>query len=328
MKDVLFSHNTAARFWINHSGFTDNSRVPRPALDDCEYGAREIKASPLFDEFARVDGEVHVLVTPGVERKPTKDLVRHVCTEELPADAVVRIAPGVLVASPELCFLQMASVMEFAELVKFGFNICAGYRIGSSRDAAELVERPPLTTRARILDVISQSHSPSPIARARRALDYVGEGSASPMETSGTMLACLPKPKGGYAKPMPLLNQRIDYSPVARRMAGVGFARCDMYWPDQAVAVEYDSDMEHTGSERIAADAMRRSALRYDGVEVLTLSKIQTMNPALFDDFMLALDKALGLPASKNPRPDPNAQAALRKLVFGRDCWPSLSPRR
>ena len=46
---------------------------------------------------------------------------------------------------------------------------------------------------------------------------------------------------------------------------------CDLYWEQAKLAIEYDSDAEHSGSERIASDAARRNALLRLGITVITV---------------------------------------------------------
>jgi hypothetical protein len=96
------------------------------------------------------------------------------------------------------------------------------------------------------------------------------------------MLLTLPYRLGGYGLPLPQLNYCITapsspsvHSEIASRKAKF---YCDLYWPSHRVDVEYDSDAHHTGSDRIAKDALRRNALSSAGIIVLTVSRLQIVN--------------------------------------------------
>ena len=83
---------------------------------------------------------------------------------------------------------------------------------------------------------------------------------------------------GGYGFSFPALNKRITLTKSARKHFSKDYYVCDMYWPDEKVAVEYDSDQHHTGSDRIASDSKRRNALATSGVRVISVTKQQLMN--------------------------------------------------
>lgn len=58
---------------------------------------------------------------------------------------------------------------------------------------------------------------------------------------------------------------------------------CDLYWPAARLAVEYDSDLAHTGSHRIARDSRRRNEIQSMGVAVVTITKAQAYSLSEFD---------------------------------------------
>lgn len=79
---------------------------------------------------------------------------------------------------------------------------------------------------------------------------------------------------GGYGIEAPLLNERVDLSERARRIAGRRYVVCDLLWPRAMLDVEYDGK-EHAEETRIAKDAMRRNALTSMGFTVITVTKWQ-----------------------------------------------------
>ncbi len=70
--------------------------------------------------------------------------------------------------------------------------------------------------------------------------------------------------------------------------------RCDLLWPDQGVAVEYDSTLCHTGAARIARDAARRNALESLGLTVVTATWRQVANVREYNRFARILAGHLG----------------------------------
>ena len=129
---------------------------------------------------------------------------------------------------------------------------------------------------------------------ALKALRFIENGSASPMETVLAILLVLPYRLGGYGFPKPLLNYRIEIPASIGKTAGKSkYYYCDLYWPDRKVDVEYDSDTYHTGSERIAQDATRRNALSSTGITVVTVSRSQVIRGSKMREFTEVLSKLL-----------------------------------
>jgi hypothetical protein len=119
--------------------------------------------------------------------------------------------------------------------------------------------------------------------QAARALRYIVDGSASPMETVLTMLLTLPPLLGGYRFPLPILNGRIVPGKSAKASSSKSYYSCDLFWPDLDLAVEYDSDHFHTGAERIASDSKRRNSLALIGIVVITVTSRQIRSIVEFE---------------------------------------------
>ena len=137
--------------------------------------------------------------------------------------------------------------------------------------------RLPLVTPGKIARFLDECPREPGVKAARRALAYVECGSASPMETATFMRLALPHRLGGLGFPKPLINHRVNLSGRDRKVAASSFYLCDLFWPDQQLAVEYDSDL-HADARKIAQDASRRNALLHKGIEVITITKGQMFN--------------------------------------------------
>lgn len=191
--------------------------------------------------------------------------------------SLVRALGNLLICSPELCFLQMASTMPFHRLVKLGYELCALYTLQPDGAAGYGRPLPPTTVRAmeRYLERCTGMHG---AATARKALRHVAVASGSPMETALAIALCLPLRLGGYGLPLPRMNYRIEARRSDQSTSDKRYYLCDLFWPEANVAIEYDSDLEHTGPARIAEDAQRRNDLTSLGITTITATRGQVMD--------------------------------------------------
>ncbi|MCL2826695.1 MAG: endonuclease domain-containing protein, partial [Eggerthellaceae bacterium] len=232
---------------------------------------------------------------------------------------------GLSVASPELCFLQMAKEMPFVELIELGFELCGLYSLPKTeredtkpgtvnKGFKELKPRTDVKRLSAFLGRISGMRGQRP---ASRAVEYILDGSASPMETKLTMLLSLPYRLGGYNLPMPELNDNIDPSKRARRSASQSSFACDLCWPEANLVAEYDSDMFHEGPRRISKDSKRRNTLIATGLQVITITKDEVYVINEFEKLAELLAVNLGVRLRYNEYPKFSAKRLeLRKALF------------
>ncbi|WP_241963736.1 hypothetical protein [Gordonibacter sp. 28C] len=135
--------------------------------------------------------------------------------------------------------------------------------------------------------------------RAARALRFVANGSASPMETNLAMALCLPRMLGGYGFELPQLNARIEVR-AGGGLMGRSYFECDLYWDGCKTAIEYDSAQFHSGTEAETRDSSRRSGLLVRDVLVITVTTDQFFDARKLDEVARALAKRMGkrLPAN------------------------------
>lgn len=95
------------------------------------------------------------------------------------------------------------------------------------------------------------------------------------MESLLSMLLCLPPSLGGFGLPRPELN-----FPIETNEGGVAMRRCDLCWPDQQFALEYDSDAFHSDASELHLDSSRRSALEKAGAHIVSVTKKQVFDRA------------------------------------------------
>jgi hypothetical protein len=257
-------------------------------------------------------------------RQPTQELRQHVYRGPTLNGYVLEFEDGLVVSSPEFCFLQMAAELPLVKLIELGFELCGTYSLPGvaepegrpSTPGKDFDSHPPLTSLKKLKAFAARMAGIRGHKRASRALRYIADNSASPMETILTMLLTLPYKLGGYGLPMPELNCRIVPVKAAKRSASKSFYSCDLFWSNIDLAVEYDSDLYHTGAERIASDSKRRNTLTSIGVLVITVTRKQIYSVVEFEKVarLIAgnMDRRLRF---KNPK-FADTHRELRKLLF------------
>lgn len=213
--------------------------------------------------------------------------------------------------SPELCLVQIARNFSFCELVKIGYELCGTYFVRSE----ELLSRNPLTTVKKLTSFVKSAPYVHGVRKVAQALPYIAENSASPMETALTMLLCLPYKYGGYGIKQPLLNCRIDTGNIVSTKS---FLVCDLFWPDNKLAIEYDSDLFHVGAERITRDSIRRAELNALGIAVITVTCGQIMNRRETEKVARLLARLTSKQLRYKEPAFSRANARLRKVVFSK----------
>jgi very-short-patch-repair endonuclease len=228
-----------------------------------------VAGEPLFD------APLDVLVRTESARRAAPGVRPHRWTAPLLPNDVYFVQPGLYVSSPELCLVQLALRLSVVGLALAGSALVSTYALCSASPYG-VVEAAPLTDLGRLSRGVSaQAGSVWGAARARDCLPFVLEGAASPVEVRLGLYFSLPRSLGGHGLPKPTLNLRYNVEGEVRRVADRSHYRGDLCWPEAGVAVEYDSDAAHTGSDRIAADTRRRNALAAMGVTVLGVTRPQ-----------------------------------------------------
>lgn len=265
--------------------------------------------------FAFLSHPVHVLVEDEALRCRAEGVFSHTVSRKELCRRVVRAADGVYVVSPEACLLQLADDLPFPNLVETGFEWCGGYA-RSTGEFCSIVQRDPLTTVAKLELFSKRVGGADGTKTLRKALRFVLDGSLSPMESVTVVLLCFPVRLGGYGLPLPVMNAVVEVPARERAFVKKSFYKCDLYWPEAKFAIEYDSNLHHTGATRIAEDASRRVDLAYLGVEVATLTQQQACDRREMDRIAHLLAKRLGK-RLRLERFDRGAQDDLRSRLLG-----------
>jgi len=285
------------------------------------------KASVLPKEkISGLSLPLDVTVSAVDSRRPTQIFRPHVFAGVMPDRCLVNIDNELLVASPEFCFFQMANEIPLVKLIELGYELCGSYSLpafgtadedfaveavesadedlvaeaadedftakAADKDTAFNVE--PLTRKKRLEAFVSQMTGKHGRKRAARALRYIADGSASPMETILAILLVLPNNLGGYGFPLPEMNRKIESKPTTSGYLGKQFYKCDLFWKGSAVAAEYDSDLYHSGFEKISDDSIRKIDLSLSGINVVTVTNKQIHSIEEFDKVARTIASKMG----------------------------------
>jgi len=210
----------------------------------------------------------------------------------------------------------MAAGRKLPEVAAIGMELCGTYAPVPEIEAG-MRSRVPLSSKELLTAYCDKAIGAPGVKIARKALSYVVDSSASPKETSLTLLLCLPGFLGGYHLPFPLLNPRIDVGKYVRGLANKGYYRCDLYWPEAKLAIEYESNSHHTGPIHIADDSKRRNAIEELGIHIVTVTWAQTRDAQELDKVAHIIARRLGKPLRNQDYDIWARRYDLRKRLLG-----------
>lgn len=266
---------------------------------------------------------LHVLIGPDTPRTRTSSIVTHPWTRDIPAAAFASAGPDFVVASPELCFLQLATTLSLEQLIHLGYELCGTY---APLPGGSLIHRDKPLTSVKKLTAFVESASEIPgRKKTLRALRYILEGTASPRETALAMMLSLPHTLGGYGLPVPVLNLRLETTQSVKSRTDRSHYRADLCWPDFRLCLEYDSASYHLSPEQQESDARRRNSLIVLGYIVMTVSPHQLTDSASFNRLAQQVAAFIGKRLRYIDPKFTRAHLALRAELFDDPPPPGLS---
>lgn len=214
----------------------------------------------------------------------------------------------------------MANVLPLPDLIRLGYELCGAYSLSERADEG-FFKRRQLVSPRKLQAFVENSAKIHGRKSALRALRHILPNSASPAETRLAMCLSLPCNLGGFGLPRPVLNHRLNLTRSEQVVAGRSFVKCDLYWENGNLGVEYDSDREHTGSDRISSDAARRGALAFANTTVITITRRQYNNLSQMTAIAKELAKLLGVQIRPRCKDYPAKQRTLRDLLYASPEW-------
>lgn len=195
----------------------------------------------------------------------------HACLHRPPTNAFIRLDDLIYVAAPPYAFIQESSRSGLVELYQMEYEICGSYsRMPFGRETRYNI--PPLATAASLRKYAQRNAEIRGAHRACKALRYAADGSASPRETQMVLSLGLPTVQGGEGLGIPIMNHEIALTPEARKLCRRRTLRCDMFWPQAKLDVEYQSRERHEGEESRISDSCRTNALLSMGYSVICVT--------------------------------------------------------
>lgn len=251
--------------------------------------------------------------------QPFKKYFRHtrwvknvIRTKYLPPASFISLNDNVLVASPEYCFLSIATTLEFENLVETANNLCSMYLNDTSAEHGQIPFEPVCTVEL-IKKFLNNIENFRGIHIAQTAIKYAVNNSNSPIESKLAVIFCIPKMRGGNGFKKMKMNASISLCEKARKLVGRNELVVDMVWPKEKVIVEYDSDETHLTSGQHAFDKSRVNALNLSGYRVITITRKDLYSLKNFDAISEVLRKALRIRPNK---PALEKYYDIRKKVF------------
>ena len=226
---------------------------------------------------------VHLLVATDKNTAGTSGVVRHVNTAPLPRRAIIQAAPGLLVAAPELVFLQMASQLSEIDAMLLGFELCGTYS-PDPHDARGFRRREPLTSVRRLRAFLGACSGQRGVKAARAVATYVLDGSASPMETAMAAMLTAPTRLGGMGFERPELNREVSTEK--------GIRKVDLLWSSLKFGLEYNGRLYHAGEQAHERDERRKNAILACGIELMTVYYRDIAEPLYFDQLVRDICRA------------------------------------
>lgn len=196
-----------------------------------------------------------------------------------------------------------------------GWRLCFD-RLGNPTD---LWKRPPLTSHARLEEVVAELRGARGIRTASRALTLSCDGSASPAESRALMMLCGPAREGGEGWPWPSINRRIDFDEQAKRLAGTTYAIADAVWMEQRTILEVNGFGSHADRQGFHEQEGRTAALEHMGFTVLSLTYPQMEDLELFESRTQTLAQRLGFPLKSRTRAFLTRREGLHRELFDGD---------
>lgn len=241
-------------------------------------------------------------------------------TIQIPDGVGGMIPCQILIASPELCFMQAAAKCSFLETIRLGYDLCRTYLLDDKSEYGQTHSNPPVSTDM-LRAFLSRMEGRRGCRDARRALKYVRDCSNSPMETRLAIVQTLPFVLGGFSIDGQELNGKVFFSEQAASIFRRNKCSCDSIWRDKKVAMEYDSNKTHLTPEQHDWDKRKATALMADGYKVFSVTSNMVATLQDLEKTFITLRSILGkrtdlkrIEATRNER---------RKLIqaIKMPCW-------
>jgi len=319
---------SSALQWLRGQG-PDAVELKRLGLRVLDIEADYVRIVRHKATLSSIDKPVHLLVSYRDARRRSKAICCHLMQLPTGIYPVFMIERALFCSAPELLMIEMATTLDSDELLFLGYELCGSYGFD---EQGELTDRGLICNASIIGEFARKCEGVHGRKRLAAVVPHVLDGSASPMETALAICLTMPVSKGGLGLPQPLLNHPLPVDGPAARIWDGKSITPDLLWPfDESdertqvgieaasrsigsdrsgreeaqtgadgackgVAIEYDSDENHTGGQRIARDSRRRNVLEMMGYRVIAVTNEQFADPREFERIGVLLAHYLDVP--------------------------------
>ena len=278
---IFIGHRTALAYWRTHDrNWAQPISRAAPQENNSPYYAQ--MDTGILWKFGIDKKPVSILVSCKANMRKSQNLSPRIWSGKHPSRSFYKIAQDLYISTPEATFLQLGKELSLIQLITIGYELCGSYGL-SVQSSSGFLRREPRSNK----------------------------GSASPMESLLSMLLCLPPSLGGFGLPRPELNY-----PIETNEGSVAIRRCDLCWPDQQFALEYDSDTFHSDASKLHLDSSRRSTLEKAGIHVVSVTKNQVFDRGQLFNLATIASKRLGKRLSPTPFNFAQKQDEIYQAVF------------
>lgn len=318
---LVFDIGSSIEFWRQRYPL---DRTPKRsdlfAPDVCASTAHDVKAllpSWVDEGFLEpCNGVLHALDCCGRVSKRGHKVSIHRWNSSIPRGSFYELQPGVLVESPAFMFLQAGSILNLPTLIAFGDELCGLYSFDKREKRGFRKRKKPLASKADLEHFVMQATNCKGRRLCMRALPYIVEGSASPMETLDEMSMCLPYRYGGYGLIQPNMNQRVDLTERAMRIAKRRRCYLDMGYVQFNLDVEHHGKLDHTDEDDRASDRARVNGLKEMGIEVIELTADQVGDLFAFEIIIQRIARITGKRIRKEALGATPERLELREALY------------
>lgn len=243
-----------------------------------------------------LDAPVSLVVDRPEKRASGSGVLARTWCRGLSQAMLAHVEENIYVCSPELVLLQLASELSYANLLDVAYELCGDFvRLGTAlHEGRHLEEYRPLTSPERLAAVCGLFRHARGIKNARLVAKDVIANSWSPMESRLAALLSLPRSRGGFGCPKPVLNKRIYLPDELVELAGRGYVIPDVLYEDADLCLEYQGKQHGETSDRKRDDS-KSNALLMMGIETVRVWDEQLCSPSAMGEIASYICKKHGV---------------------------------
>ncbi len=253
---------------------------------------------------------VHFVTGCAGQNRSIRSYAGHLTQLGIPERSLIKIADGIWVCAPELAFVQMAACINRMPLIELGFELCGTYRTPRT-GAPAAYDSPAMTSAAALESFLAHTARIPGERRARRCVERIADGAASPREAKLLILLSFPKSMGGYGLGRPVMNVSVPTDEEAFAICRKNHLKCDITWLGTKIDLEYQSRFAHEGEQARISDSRRANALAAMGWTVIGFTNEEMDGISACDTLADRLRAELGI----RKRPDPAQYERLKNTL-------------